>query len=1417
MKKFFLLLLLFLELSFFNMSLVASTKEKDRKKIVLPTLSFNATQNLVIAGGLITATALLVYFLNQRKNKNVETEHITQEVDNNIKQLGDNLVKKIEEENVNKIDTIEILAKKVQTAVQNCNVTALKELAKNTNFENACKAKINGKNVGDLILELEYAQLCHTDFPEIIERLDIEEKLLNDLIVYSFDKQAYACLNAFLKKLNTFKENQCINTIQNQIIFKEMIDLYKQNPTEQNNIILECVANFCRQNIEINSDMFKELNTIFEKNSMIKFNFLYHYYLKRNDWKVLYDILVESGTIIKKDASDSASQLQQLLDSVIFDPFAGDLIKKELKEEHIKNGQCLFDLIMKKNQIQDAEKEFVDCIKNLKNRGIHPLEIIEKETGRTVLHYIFLRKEFCTNEMLKLIFYQNNDNIFEWHNNITLVDNTENKKIFLDFVESPTSVIKFLAKFDDQYACEIKQLLERNHTENEKVFEYLLRSSQQDNLLEHINNLYLLFSYGIKINNPELLYTRHHSWTNLSCHIRSFNRLCTKMDTSTKNICMKFVQDELKNLNKDFFDKDNNFCGHILNSIEVFLQCSEAIAKEFLQIIFEKMLTNENEKLVDILKHFIEYKIKNTSILFDLFEKFFFENQKGTLFGFAREQENNEMVKKLLSVQNEDCSFVKNIYEKYTKECTETEFESLFYIDLLEKSILEDGPFPSIIRSKTEELIKLAEKNRFPVLFTELLTFGKKIIQTNEKDLNGQCIKQKILDAIYSDFNIIKLLEDNKTNNDKFSKKIKQLCEKEFILCIKNQLSFFDLHAAEEYLEKYYVPVIDTKQKNFLHIAMLEDNKTIIDWLIKYHSHLVLQRDELGNTPLHYAKNLSVLITIGYDAYLKNPKIFDLRNWFGQTPFQCFFEQLDKEKFEEIFFEQAPLLDKKPIKDIFKSIIFNNDKYKSAIWLAFFKSMDVLDKFRLGFDLEFLCENNIKYVDFPGIIYVFDSRDNHAFSEYFLKPMKEKQSLSCLKKSELIQFCLNNKDEKYIHMILKNSEFFIDQCIAISSCKKIDEKNNLITSYFDLICRSAKTGFHTKKLFEKFQRNISDEWKNGGKVATLMNGLIGEKLTEKEGVAVFKIIFENDQQFPLKEKCAKYSCQYAVEMNKFEIADLFSMKFFDVHCIEKSITERNKNTEKYVLKHIEKTSKEIVKSHKNHNDDTILHLYNVPITFFEKKKNLLLTFLEDYNFNFLAKNKQGIPAIMKLCVNVDYRHFIDWWVSNKIKNDKDLFIKKLQNDRVTTYQNNNKISKKSILFYFSTLCRLKRTVKNIGKEMQDQIGVDINNLFSSQTKDRALWYCVNFIGNFAQEKDNLGYELYKYVENDHMPNITKAIEKKKVSSSDDLLLRDPLFRITAGKNAAIFNDSQKDFLSNFENTLIKYYDELIESNDTKKN
>lgn len=1177
----------------------------------------------------------------------------------------------------------------------------------------------------------------------------IEESNLNDLIACTFDLGLFNSLAFLLKKNNSY-----IDAIQNQIILSEILNLYEKD--FENIWLAKCLTKFVVANVRVNSTDFKKLHTIFKDVDFTRDNFLYYHYAQRHGWKALYDMLVEVD-VIKKNGLEKTIQLQQLLKYVSINSNIYTLIQEELKKELKLTGQFLFHLLE-----NNKKQEFVDCIKDLKQRNIHPLDVVEKNTGKTILHYIFEKKSFCTDEKIfQLIFSENNKEDFIWHHNITLankVDNKDNKTIINYCCDDIPFLINFFAKFGDQHASEIRNFLEKNNN-----FEYILNLSGND-----LEGIYRLLSYGIDVNQYAGFFEKFPAniWNNT--HIDCLHIHYEKLHKKTKEILISNIKSKkLKEYSTftNFFDLNGIFDQSIEMCVTKILQLCSETAQIFIHFIFNALISDQNnievhEQIQNILRHFTQKNIKNSSLLFDLFESYLCteggKEFKKEILEVAYRAQNNEIIRKLIledyilddliGKKNHVVASLKNKSEK-----SDSHFVEL-YILLLSSIFKQYDQETNEYKQTIEEIKTLMDRGyeqELPDLYFSLLLFLK---------------EQNVLKKIYPKFHIITWFSDReKWQNEAWRDALKKFWHDEFILWIKNpQLSLFTSETVVKYME--YLTTLEgllditEKSKNLLHHAFIENNKDMADLLINACSDFVLQKDELGNTPLHYAKDIGILINLGLDAYIHKQEIFDLKNWYGDTPFSCFFKQLSNERFEEIFKE-----------DIFQIARNNNrpflEKYQSALWLALFKESLILvatdlEKWNILHDC---CTKCIKYIDAHGFIYIFDNRGNEyvKYDDLF-KMIKEKKFLTSEEKNKIINYAVNNKNPIYFEKLMQNSRTLCYNYICGG-----EEIN-----WLDVLIASLETHFNTHLLVEF----CAVDWKRQ-EFLSKRDSLI-RKLIEKNDTFILGFFLNDSEKFLLSTDELRMYAQYAIALDKFEIADYFSYKknVFDMDCVEKSIMKDSENAEKYLINNlvnqlfggIDTDLEKPVNSYLDDGGNTLLHIYNLPVTHFEKRMNFLWILLESYKLNPFIKNNKGVPAIIKLCSKIEYRHFIDWWMNNKIRNDKNSFIKKLRNDSVVVYKNDD-ISDASLLFYFGTMCRLTRTVQNLTEEIKE-VGVNTNDLRNSTNKLAALFY-----KELHGEYDDVQIPLDPQV---HHPN----------------RLCDPLFGITPAQNARIFNDTQKDSL-----------------------
>lgn len=210
-------------------------KRKNNDKIDIKTILFNNKKNIIYGFCGLGVFGLLFYFFKPKQEKE-ETNN------NNIQNNTDNIDVTQEENKQDKVKNTklpsenneQILEEQIQSAVKDLNVELLQELSNNSDFFNACVVKIDGKNAGELILDLQDEELGDKKLSQIIEILNIEEVLLNDLIVYAFDRGLFNSLVGLF-----LKENSYIDTVQNQIILSEILDLYEKD--SKNIILLLCL------------------------------------------------------------------------------------------------------------------------------------------------------------------------------------------------------------------------------------------------------------------------------------------------------------------------------------------------------------------------------------------------------------------------------------------------------------------------------------------------------------------------------------------------------------------------------------------------------------------------------------------------------------------------------------------------------------------------------------------------------------------------------------------------------------------------------------------------------------------------------------------------------------------------------------------------------------------------------------------------------------------------------------------------------------------------------------------------------------------------------------------------------------------------------------------------------------------------
>ena len=195
-------------------------------------------------------------------------------------------------------------------------------------------------------------------------------------------------------------------------------------------------------------------------------------------------------------------------------------------------------------------------------------------------------------------------------------------------------------------------------------------------------------------------------------------------------------------------------------------------------------------------------------------------------------------------------------------------------------------------------------------------------------------------------------------------------------------------------------------------------------------------------------------------------------------------------------------------------------------------------------------------------------------------------------------------------------------------------------------------------------------------------------------------------------------------------------------------------------------------------------MYKLPIDFVYTNYGLLYTLLEECNLNLFVKDKNKVPAIIKLCSQIQYRKFVDWWVCGKLKNNKqkEKFVVKIEKGINQLEQRVKKLNHDEILFYFVTICRLKKSVRKIDLEC---VGVDKNNLQNSTNKLGALFYYVNFIADptkINNKQDEKLLSFYKSIENIILKDDDDIINKKA--------LKDPIFNITPAKNSILMGDPE---------------------------
>lgn len=1297
-------------------------------------------------------------------------------------------------------------------------------------------------------------------FPRPVSKKDLEKK---EIIV------AIQKLQALIKKAY---ENQEYTTLRTLLGKPEAIDLLDKHTYEEKREIFEvlylnsvqdgfneedmqALLNLIKAGVKITEAEFKKLyenqqfledrlsgkiknekyKSFFSDDHLILlWNYAFHY-----GPQILYDLLLNLEVI---EHNEAKTKVEQLLEIANVDNKKNGLLYEFLVQEQEKiekeNGDFLFKTI-------DAGRvnDFIVYVKELKSKNKNPLDFIEENTERTVLHYLMglenscwndyadanLLKNFdqCYKDIIDCIFnYDTNEKII-WHKNIAHLD--KDKKIFLDYAKTLPSVsnlIYILSSFDEG---DIKNLLETKDTEKQNTAEYLLEYffGSSENGKKNIEILYFLLSYGISLDNFDKYFN--------SCifdHLVCFNIYYQKIAPEAQNIIInhlkkalsRVIKSRIKHLN-DLQDTIKKFTGAIL------AYSNKDVAKEFLEIFFKPSEEIDSDKIKEYIKNILsDYganRTKNCSLLLDIFNQYYcsendYQEFKKQLFELAWKKQNGEIIQEILfddfskntelTIQNQSLIERKDaIHRTLAKHGAEWEFMSQFYIDLLAcvfKKYSQESQECQDTITQIKELINFAYDQKRPFLFPQLLLF---------------CKKQDILRKVYPDFDISRLFEHGSID---WNKAIFTLLEHEFILYIQNKNSLFSFKSEKEqenikkYLEEYYQKRNEylksscKNTKNLLHHAVIENNRKAIN-LLRDHTKnrrgekiiyaLLLQKDEQCNTPLHYTKEPEVLLRLGYTGYQKNKNILNIKNCHGKRIFESFFEKLSKEEVSKIF--------KNDIFDHFAS----DAEYCGALWLGLFKeSRSNNGKFRS--EISNYCLEYIDCIDDIGVMYILRSCTD-VESENLLRKITEKNKLLSTEKIKVIQWCLNNKDEKYLKTILKFSQFFIEDCINDS------DEFEKIHSYFDLILESLNTGFHTKFLFEEFKKNIKEEWeKSEYKVRDFVKALI-----DKNAHEIIESIFQEKQEenekndFKLSDNDIKELNNYALDKNQFNIAQLFSDKknMFDIECVEKSMVKTNKNgnAEKYILKNKEKMEVKTWQEYKNKvTGDTLLHMYKLPIDFVYRDQSLLYELLENYNLNLFTKNKNQVPAIMHLCSHMQYRRFVDWWVGEKLKDNqrKGNFVKKIMDDvaalkePVSKYDDSirkvRSVDVNEILFYFSTICRLKKSVKKLNVH---ELGIDENNLENSDNKLGALFYYVNFIVDPQKTSNEHNKKLLSFYKS--IPEIISfRSETDKEGYINITALKDPVLNITPSENSKFMRDQESRYLSHTLRGDTYWYENQVE-------
>lgn len=1355
-------------LVFFNSTLFSQEK-KEHKKIDIKDLIFKYKKPLLIGLGVIGFAALMKYFLSN--NKSTKTD---------------------KHKNENTVETHDVKIKNLGSGSEN----------KNTNSkENEINSEILLKKIN----------------------LYLEEQSYDSLRKLLADPSALAALTKNTKE-------------QNRDIFEELY----LNPAEEqfNKEDLCALLNLVKINVKITTEEFKKLNSGLGKLKIDQNSFLSEYkldkyilfynYAKHYGYKALYYLLVGIKEIKEINIDEEVSDSE--ISKKLFEELLDDLNDKDLdlykllpkKQEKIEKEDPIFIFkLLKENRVKDL----IDYLKNLKERGIDPLDIIEPQTKETILHYIVTDDAFFGHEILDLIFSFNpSNNKIIWHQNIARLD--QRHRSFLDCVDdiSCKNFIKLLFSFDPQDNVLIKNLLERKNNEEEKTYECLIGSfkfaiDDKDNQ-DCIEILYFLLSYGVSVDKDDN-YFKKTQYPYIKPHLIYFNKYYGKLSVENRTIAVNCFKKHLEKRKGLILAESSQ----VEDFTKIILECPDKeVVKEFLKIIFEPWLNllkqadaptsriqsinTTIEKIKNILLFCTKSNLKNSPLLFDLFNNYLGSNNyqkfRQDLFELAVKHKNNEMIRTLLFKESVDIDSIRGreneLYQAIKDTKVETAFTIQFYLDIAEYILQNFGPsdlaYNNVI-NHLQDLIKIACEKKLPLLFPSLLTFSKKLCQVEKADKDGfRYIDTKILKQISPDFDISQLFEYT-IPYDKWYKAIIKLLEDEFVLYMQNReesLFSFKKDTEDNNVKKYvknYSPcdsARDKGHKNILHHAILKNDTKTIN-LLKTRTNINLflfHQDELGNTPLHYVKDFDVVLELCY-ASCQRPwtNVFPIKNHAGKTPFECLFDTLNLDDLSKIF-----------ATDIFAK--FDNKKYQGRLWHALFEAAWTLKNSQLNQRLHQYCRKYLQYIDNQGIAYILASIDEHWYS--LLQETKKRNILLPEEKLKIIKFCINNKDQNCLDRILKFSDFYIDGCIGAKINYGFD-------SYFDLILESLRTGFHTTTLFKHFQKNIQDTWQNDNDKITF-SGTDVEKIIKKDATINFlqkliakdardiiRLIFEQPQVFELSEGIVIELIQNAIKLKKFKIADSILQKrpTYRVTAIAITIDSPKENREEFVFNQLdnilktdnrEDKDKEIaaIRNQQDLCNQNFIHRYKLPNT---RDHRVLRLLINNFSVPLLDTQKDITPPLLQLCLN-GYKYWID-----------DFFHQKLENKvSFTEFQPTGweKMNAREF-FIISCICRLKKTVTWLLNNNQVEVNKNKKDILNSDDKLATLYYYTNFFlckrkFEISDERceDKIVDNLYDSIEGYYVKdkdNCITVLEQQKITGKY-------WGNITPNKGALCWKDSEKN-------------------------